>query len=76
MDGFSFGHHITKCIGFGLHWKDTCSIVSFPKLSNSDFVLFKFACRRLKLEYEVGKHFEGRIDLAVRVKLSRTSQQT
>lgn len=57
MDGFSFGHYIAKCIGLSLYWKDTGSSVSFPKQSNSDFVSFKFASQRLKLEYEVGKHF-------------------
>lgn len=71
MDGFLFGYYIIKCIGFGLYWKDICFIVFFLKLFNSDFVLFKFVCRRLKLEYEVGKYFEGRIDLVVRVKFLR-----
>lgn len=57
MVGFPFGHYMAKCIGFGLHWKDACLIVSFPKLSKEDFVLFKFASQRLKLEFQVGKHF-------------------
>lgn len=71
-NGWIFGHYISKCLGLGLHWKDAYSMVSFPKLSNSDFVLFKFASQKLKLK----SIFEGRIDLAVRAKPSRTSQQT
>jgi hypothetical protein len=50
MDGLSFGHYISKYLGLGLHWKDPCSIISFLKLSKSDFVLFQFCI----LEVEVG----------------------
>lgn len=69
MDGFACGHRTAECIG-----KILALAHLSQKLSDSEFVLFKFASWRLKLKLE--SVFEGRINLAVRASPSHTSQQT
>ena len=57
MVGFPLDITLLDALDWVFSGKILVLSVPFPKLSNLDCVLFKFASRRLKLENEVGKHF-------------------
>lgn len=67
---------MVKGIGIGLHWKDASLVLLYLKLWKFRFCFLKVGSRRLKLEFEVENHFEGRLDKVVRVKPLLSFQQT